>query len=290
MLQCIINIIIFEPYVKLGTHNYSAERAAYANRVTYIELDWLCKTLFTLSYYFSMTNIFWAFVEGLFLMSRISIAVFSNKTPYALFHLIGWGLPAVFTLAWALCMHAYQNDQQCWRDPTDTPYFTILQVPALVTVAANLIFLICIIRILVTKLYAVTTDEHVQVRKAMKATIVLLPLLSITSILFIWAPDLETTPNAHEAYRIITACFQVAQGILVSVLFCFLNGEVRSALVKHWKQWQSETFRYRSSRASSVCVTQSEHLVISGGSQIRRLSHTSHVSAAAPGEVTGTAV
>lgn len=48
------------------------------------------------------------------------------------------------------------------------------------------------------------------------------------------------------------------QGILVSVIFCFFNGEVRSALVKYWKQCSSKTFRYRSSRASSVCVTQSE--------------------------------
>lgn len=45
----------------------------------------------------------------------------------------------------------------------------------------------------------------------MKATVVLLPLLSITSILFIWAPDLQKSPHANLAYRITNACLQVAQ-------------------------------------------------------------------------------
>lgn len=48
-------------------------------------------------------------------------------------------------------------------------------------------------------------------RKAMKATIVLLPLLSITSLFFIYAPDIDVSEAAHFAYRITTACLQVAQ-------------------------------------------------------------------------------
>ena len=47
--------------------------------------------MFALLNYVTMTNIFWAFVEGLFLISRISIAVFSSSTPYWLFYIIGWG-------------------------------------------------------------------------------------------------------------------------------------------------------------------------------------------------------
>lgn len=52
----------------------------------------------------------------------------------------------------------------------------------------------------------------------MKATVVLLPLLSITSILFIWAPDIKQSPQANMAYRITNACLQVAQVSLNSLI------------------------------------------------------------------------
>lgn len=45
----------------------------------------------------------------------------------------------------------------------------------------------------------------------MKATAVLLPLLSITSILFLWAPKEIDAPHAHMAYRVVNATLQVTQ-------------------------------------------------------------------------------
>lgn len=47
----------------------------------------------------------------------------------------------------------------------------------------------------------------------MKATVVLLPLLSITSIFFLWGPD-RSSITAYYAYRITNACLQVAQVLL----------------------------------------------------------------------------
>ena len=44
----------------------------------------------------------------------------------------------------------------------------------------------------------------------MKATVVLLPLLSITSLLFFVAPDTQRSQLAY-AYRITNACLQVSQ-------------------------------------------------------------------------------
>jgi len=45
----------------------------------------------------------------------------------------------------------------------------------------------------------------------MKATIVLLPLLSITSLFFVMSPSKEKNPQAYFAYRIVNTTFQVSQ-------------------------------------------------------------------------------
>ena len=53
----------------------------------------------------------------------------------------------------------------------------------------NLIFLIMIIIVLVTKLRANNAVETVQVRKAIKATFILVPLLGISNLLFVANPN-----------------------------------------------------------------------------------------------------
>lgn len=52
---------------------------------------WLCKFVTSLLQYSALANIFWMFVEGLFLHNRIVVSVFNTKAPFKLFYFIGWG-------------------------------------------------------------------------------------------------------------------------------------------------------------------------------------------------------
>ncbi|KAH0627643.1 hypothetical protein JD844_003664 [Phrynosoma platyrhinos] len=88
----------------------------------------------------------------------------------------------------------------------------------------NFVFLFNIVRILMTKLRASTTSETIQYRKAVKATLVLLPLLGITYMLFFVNPGEDDISQIFFIY--FNSFLQSFQGFFVSVFYCFLNGEV----------------------------------------------------------------
>ncbi|KOX73369.1 PDF receptor [Melipona quadrifasciata] len=75
------------------------------------------------------------------------------------------------------------------------------------------------------------TSEIEQVLKAVRAAVVLLPLLGITNVLFmIEAPLHNVKKFALWSYS--THFLQSFQGLFIATLYCFLNGEVRLALDK----------------------------------------------------------
>ncbi|KAK3567195.1 hypothetical protein QTP86_012679 [Hemibagrus guttatus] len=88
-------------------------------------------------------------------------------------------------------------------------------------------------------------------RKAVKATLVLLPLLGITYMLFFVNPGDDDISQIVFIY--FNSFLQSFQGFFVSVFYCFLNGEVRSAVRKRWHRWQdNHALRVRVARAMSI--------------------------------------
>ncbi|XP_014824851.1 PREDICTED: corticotropin-releasing factor receptor 1-like [Poecilia mexicana] len=141
---------------------------------------------------------------------------------------------------------------RCWfgkRPGVYTDY--IYQGPMILVLVINFIFLFNIVRILMTKLRASTTSETIQYRKAVKATLVLLPLLGITYMLFFVNPGKD---EISQMVFIYFNSFLVSfQGFFVSVFYCFLNSEVRSAVRKRFHRWQEQhSIRARMTQAMSI--------------------------------------
>lgn len=90
----------------------------------------------------------------------------------------------------------------------------------------NFFFLLNIIRVLVVKLRQSQTSDVEQVRKAVRAAVVLLPLLGITNILNMTEAPLDRTPWEFALWSYITYFLTSFQGFFIAVIYCFLNGEV----------------------------------------------------------------
>ncbi|XP_010830807.1 PREDICTED: corticotropin-releasing factor receptor 1 [Bison bison bison] len=210
-----------------------------------------CRLVTAAYNYFHVTNFFWMFGEGCYLHTAIVLTYSTDRLRKWMFICIGWGVPFPIIVAWAIGKLYYDNEK-CWfgkRPGVYTDY--IYQGPMILVLLINFIFLFNIVRILMTKLRASTTSETIQYRKAVKATLVLLPLLGITYMLFF------VNPGEDEVSRVVFIYFnsflESFQGFFVSVFYCFLNSEVRSAIRKRWHRWQDKhSIRARVARAMSI--------------------------------------
>ncbi|CAB1317328.1 unnamed protein product, partial [Coregonus sp. 'balchen'] len=198
-----------------------------------------CRLITTIYNYFVVTNFFWMFVEGCYLHTAIVMTYSTDKLKKWVFLFIGW------------CKYMSDYDK-CWFGKEPGKYIDyIYQGPVILVLLINFVFLFNIVRILMTKLRASTTSETIQYRKAVKATLVLLPLLGITYMLFFVNPGEDDISQIVFIY--FNSFLQSFQGFFVSVFYCFLNGEVRSAARKRWHRWQdNHALRVRVARAMSL--------------------------------------
>ncbi|XP_022240360.1 diuretic hormone receptor-like [Limulus polyphemus] len=213
--------------------------------------------------YLMGTNFFWMFVEGLYLyvlvVKTFSIDIFKIHS----YLLVGWGLPAIVLLIWAPVKAFFSPSSTdkfllCpWQSRDNYDYIFIS--PVILVLVVNMFFLGQIMWVLITKLRAATTIEHKQYRKAAKALLVLIPLLGVTYVLVIVTPTHRT---ARVIFTYVQATLLSTQGLSVSILYCFLNGEVQNTLRQHLQRWKTSrsvggstrysiTYRFSSSRKSS---------------------------------------
>uniref|UniRef100_A0AAY4CUN9 Corticotropin-releasing factor receptor 2 n=1 Tax=Denticeps clupeoides TaxID=299321 RepID=A0AAY4CUN9_9TELE len=175
-----------------------------------------CRLITTIYNYFVVTNFFWMFVEGCYLHTAIVMTYSTDKLRKWVFLFIGWCIPCPIIVAWAIGK-LYNENEQCWFGKEPGKYIDyIYQGPVILVLLINFVFLFNIVRILMTKLRASTTSETIQYRKAVKATLVLLPLLGITYMLFF------VNPGEDDISQIVFIYFNsFLQSFQVSILYIY---------------------------------------------------------------------
>ncbi|XP_078722122.1 calcitonin gene-related peptide type 1 receptor-like [Lampetra fluviatilis] len=192
-----------------------------------------CKVLQFLQQYLNGCNYFWMLCEGIYLHTLIVVAVFSEKQHLVWYYLLGWVFPLVPAVIHAVARSVYYNDK-CWIS-SETYLLYIIHAPYIIALLVNLFFLLNIVRVLVTKLKDTHRAESNMYMKAVRATLILVPLLGIQFVLVPWRPEGRL---AGEVYDYLMHLVMHYQGLLVATIFCFFNGEVQTVLRRHWMQYR----------------------------------------------------
>uniref|UniRef100_A0A182U9S6 Diuretic hormone receptor n=1 Tax=Anopheles melas TaxID=34690 RepID=A0A182U9S6_9DIPT len=172
-----------------------------------------CVIFVTLLHYFTLTNFFWMLVEGLYLYMLVVETFSGDNLRFNMYAAIGWGGPAIFVILWAIAKGITLSGQgkadtleiECsWMRESVVDW--IFQGPVCAVLIINLVFLIRIMWVLITKLRSANTVETRQYRKASKALLVLIPLLGITYLVVLAAP----------AEGVVSDIFAIARALLLS--------------------------------------------------------------------------
>ncbi|XP_051542530.1 vasoactive intestinal polypeptide receptor 2 [Myxocyprinus asiaticus] len=212
-----------------------------------------CKASLIIFNYFIMANFYWLLVEGLYLHTLLMV-IFSENRHFIIYLLIGWGFPTVFVIPWVIC-RIYLEDTGCWeRNDTPIPW-RVINWPIMASVILNFILFISIIRILVQKLRCpdVGGNDQSQYRRLAKSTLLLIPLFGVNYVLFVYIIDEN---DEMENYKIF---FDLGlgsfQGLVVAILYCFLNTEVQSELKRKWRSLRLKRYIGRDYRLHSSSIS-----------------------------------
>ncbi|XP_027696844.1 vasoactive intestinal polypeptide receptor 2 [Vombatus ursinus] len=210
-----------------------------------------CKLSLVFFQYCIMANFYWLLVEGLYLHTLLTV-IFSSNRHFLMYLLIGWGIPTIFIVVWTVT-RIFLEDIGCWDTNEHNVPWWVIRIPILISIIVNFILFISIIRILLQKLRSpdVGGNDQSQYKRLAKSTLLLIPLFGVHYMIFAVFPI-----GISSKYQILfELCIGSFQGLVVAVLYCFLNSEVQFELKRKWRslclnQSMSRDYRLHSSSIS----------------------------------------
>ncbi|XP_041670592.1 vasoactive intestinal polypeptide receptor 2-like isoform X3 [Cheilinus undulatus] len=213
-----------------------------------------CKASLVFFNYFIMANFFWLLVEGLYLHTLL-LVIHNYTTRLPVYMLIGWGIPFAFMVAWIAC-RINLEDTRCWEMNENPIPNRLINWPIMACVIINFILFISIIRILVQKLRCtdVGGNNRSQYSRLAKSTLLLIPLFGVNYMVFVYLME-----SADKSMKKVKIFFDLGlgsfQGLIVAILYCFLNSEVQSELRRTWRSLSLKRYVGRDYRPHAMSVS-----------------------------------
>ncbi|XP_006627747.2 gastric inhibitory polypeptide receptor [Lepisosteus oculatus] len=196
-----------------------------------------CRVAQVLMQYCVGANYCWLLVEGLYLHNLLVLMVFSENSYFCGYLVIGWGTPVLFVVPWTVVRYLYEN-KKCWEMNENMAYWWIIRSPILFSILINFFIFIRIIKILVSKLTAHQMRYTDYKFRLAKSTLTLIPLLGIHEVVFAFITEEQAAGTLRNVKLFFELFFNSFQGLLVAVLYCFVNKEVQSEIKKKWQRWK----------------------------------------------------
>ncbi|XP_066943744.1 uncharacterized protein [Macrobrachium rosenbergii] len=193
-----------------------------------------CIALNLLRRYANLTNYMWYFCEGYYLHKLLASA-FAEQNNLITFYIIGWVLPLIPLSIYAIFRAIGSHNSHCWLVPLELDW--IINFPPLLALVVNVVFLVNIIRILVNKVRASNSNEPSQYRKAVRATMMVIPLFGLQYIVTIYRPH-GVGCDWYDFYQTSNSVIEGGTGAVVAIIFCYTNGEVKTLLRRSWVRLQ----------------------------------------------------
>ncbi|XP_073967454.1 PDF receptor-like [Choristoneura fumiferana] len=205
-------------------------------------MPYLCESSYVLLEYAITVMFMWMFIEGLYLHNVVTANALREGISHVVYYATGWGLPVILTALWAVMTALHYRTERvktCWYGYNFTSLYWIVQGPRLGVILINLVFLLNIMKALIAKLRRTQSTELEKVRKAVRAALVLLPLLGITNAINMTAAPLDGSVWRFGLWCYGTHFLRSFQGFFIALVYCFLNGEVRQVLKKHYRNYMA---------------------------------------------------
>lgn len=266
--MALLKDLLFVSGIGLADAVIEDDEGYWIRRLIDTESNWHCKMFTSLWQYFILANYSWILMEGVYLHNLIFFALFTDaNSSIAGYVAFGWGLPAAFILPWVVTRIIYE-DTYCWTTNVKPLLFLFIRVPTMLSILINFVLFINIVRVLLVKLKSTMSEETQTYKRWARSTLVLVPLFGVHYAFFI---GMSYSIGVNETVEIVwlfcDQLFASFQGFFVAVLYCFLNGEVRTEVSRtlrsikwtriHGKRWGSRPSTHSVSTCSCNNISKS---------------------------------
>ncbi|XP_058256904.1 adhesion G-protein coupled receptor D2 isoform X2 [Hemibagrus wyckioides] len=220
-----------------------------------------CTMVAALLHLFFMAAFSWMLVEGLLLWSKVVTVNLSEDRHMKYYYLIGWGLPVlIVSITLASASGSYSADEYCWLSVHNGVIWGFVG-PVIFIITVNIMVLTRVVIITISTgkrrslMMADSTSpiEQVseQIRAAVKAVLVLLPILGLT-----WLCGVLVPFSIIIAYIFIL--LNSLQGLFIFLIYGVYNTEIRSTVNRIKERRKAQNFSNCGSSRPSSSITNSQ--------------------------------